>query len=97
MNPIETPTTTDVLLGPEGSEIEPLPVKRDGDGTCLSYWKPSMEDRRRIAEGGLIGLIVGADPQPPVGLVVTPPWSKHGTMTWSERLGTYVCVEDDQE
>jgi hypothetical protein len=97
MEPIETPATTDLLIGPDGSEIEPLPVVRTGDGTCLSFWKPDMEDRRRIAEGGLIGLVVSADPQPPVGMAVAPPFRGGVWMTWSERLGTYVRALDEEE
>lgn len=100
MRPIVTTETTDTLVGPGGSDIQSLPVVAPlEDGSSLSFWLLDDDDRRRLAEGGLIGLAVLAHPQPPVKMaVLSPPCPRCGkSMKWSPDLETYTCSEEDEE
>lgn len=97
MWPIKTKDTTDTLVGPEGSGIEPLPVMVENDATT-SIWELDDDERARLAAGGRIGLVVLAHPQPPVALAIASPYcNKCGElMRWDERLGIYLCAETEE-
>lgn len=74
MNPRRTPTSNAVFSLEDGTEDNDLWLRRiateDGE-TCLeSVWEPSDDERRVIAEGGCIRLVVWGNGTPPVAIGV---------------------------
>lgn len=45
------PGSRPVLIAGQQAEYQPLPTVRTPDGQVITRWKPSPEERRRIAEG----------------------------------------------
>ena len=98
MEPIRTNDMEHTLVGPEGSDVEPLPARVEGD-TTLSVWELDDLEKRQIAEGGRVGLVVLAFPPPPVSLGIAPPYCRRcgAPMSWSDMLATWVCPEEEPE
>jgi hypothetical protein len=76
MRPCKFPEFTDVLQPPKGQNEDqclPLYVHRDGEH-CISCWDPSDEERKLIAEGGKVWLLVrGGWSSPPVAVTAVKP------------------------
>lgn len=77
MKPRRTHTSNQVYVLPGGNEDNDLWVHIDpAQGTVSSVWELTDEERRAIADGANIELIVWGG-QPPVGMqVVTTPLGK---------------------
>jgi len=53
----------------KGAGCEDLPAVRDAaQNQWFTYWEPSEEDRRRIAQGGHVRLCLRGDRHPPVSI-----------------------------
>lgn len=73
MKPRKTPTSTMVYRLPGGNEDNDLWAERDAAaGTILSTWELDDDERRRIAEGGTVDLVVWGTGHPPVALAIGP-------------------------
>lgn len=71
MKPIRTPRTVTVDVGPIGTNVEPLPTRRERDPhrgavVVFSVWQPTTEERAAIAAGANVLLGIWQDPIPPV-------------------------------
>ena len=94
MKPVETPSTNTTLVGAPGDDhVLPLPAWV-GDGEVISEWEFDDEDRKKIAEGRLVGLGVAANPPPPIGMTIVAPHCPvcKMRMEWDERLTTWLCA-----
>lgn len=69
MKPIRLDVMDKVFVGPEGTDIAPLPVLVQ-DNTITSAWEPEAEERHAVAEGRPILLTVWGEMQPPVFISV---------------------------
>lgn len=74
MKPITTPFTSGVFKLPGGTEENDLPVEKttDHDGApCIrTTWEPTEAERKALAEGANIYLIVWGTGTPPVAVGV---------------------------
>jgi hypothetical protein len=77
MNREQHPSNNAVLGAPPGvphEQVHALPVTRvqhaDGTMAIVSYWRPSAEEYKLIAEGSAIRLMVLGVNHPPVALGV---------------------------
>jgi hypothetical protein len=71
MKPVETESTNAVFKLPGGTDMNDLPLTRmpSDQGDCLvSVWELTDDERRVIAEGSRIELIVWGGAHPPVAL-----------------------------
>lgn len=78
MNKTQHPSNNKVLGAPQGWDqsqgtCDALPVTRidttQGPAVC-SYWKPTREEIRMLAAGGLVELLIMGETMPPVALGV---------------------------
>jgi hypothetical protein len=74
MKPIKTPETNVVFKLPGGTDENNLPVymgnNEHDEKVIISTWELSDEERKVIAEGGMVSLCVWGDGTPPVSLAV---------------------------
>jgi hypothetical protein len=86
MRAVRTPETNVTLTLPGGTEKNDLPAQRinaynpdlgqtekDARPAFESHWEPSPDERRALAAGAQIALIVHGDGHPPVSVGVTDP------------------------
>ena len=73
MRPTQHPSNNAILRAPEGVNVEqcrPLAITRaqypDGMDVVMSYWEPTAEERKAIAEGALIAFQCWGRTHPPV-------------------------------
>lgn len=74
MDPVRTEHTERTIKLPGGSDANDLPaytMPTEHGNTICSVWKPTLEERERIANGENIRLIVWAQQTPPVAMDVT--------------------------
>lgn len=73
MKPVKFKDANGQLVGPEGSDIQPLPCYRDGTWV-ISRWKPTLWERLKILCGAKLTLwIMGGNTQPPCMITTTAP------------------------
>jgi hypothetical protein len=73
MKPVKFKEANGQLVGPDGSNIQPLPCYRDGTWV-ISRWKPTLWERVKIMFGGKLTLwIMGGQTQPPCLLTTQAP------------------------
>ena len=70
MKPIKTASTSMTYYGPT-ADIGNLPCNRMQTGQISSVWKPSPDERRMIAEGGNIEVVLYTEPIPPLSVMAT--------------------------
>jgi hypothetical protein len=74
MKPIRTPHTTAVFKLPGGTEENDMPVEQGTDGgdedvpVLRSTWALTDEERRWIADGGMVELVIFGTGHPPVAM-----------------------------
>jgi hypothetical protein len=69
--PVDFPEANLLLVGPEGSDIVPLPVLRH-EGRIVSCWRLSPQDLRRVVETGEVWLSVwSGETAPPVLVTIS--------------------------
>lgn len=72
MKPVKFPQANGQLVGPEGTDIQPLPCYRDGTWV-ISRWKPTLWERIKILCGGKITLwLMSGHTQPPCMITAEP-------------------------
>lgn len=73
MRPRKVPTSNACYVLPGGNEDNDLWAEKNvHDFTITSVWELTDEERKKIAEGGTIELIIWAAGHPPVALEVGP-------------------------
>lgn len=76
MRPRRTPTTKSVFSLSGGTEDNDLFVEDaqdpDGNAVMVSVWEPDEAERRQLADGATIELLVWGRQHPPVAIAVGP-------------------------
>lgn len=70
MRPVHTKSSNLVYVGPS-PEIGDLHCQRIREGMIRSVWWFTPDERRMIAEGANLSLLILSEPIPPVGLRIT--------------------------
>lgn len=74
MKPVKTERTNFTYKLPGGTEENDLPVERavdtNGNRVIQSNWEPTEEERRAIADGATVYLLVWGNVTPPVAIGV---------------------------
>jgi hypothetical protein len=76
MRPRKTENSNMVYSLPGGNEDNDMHCQRLKPGSILSVWDFTDEERKLIAEGYNVELVIYTEPIPPVSMAVTPAQAK---------------------